>query len=146
MKNIYTSKKLVWAALALMGASCSVSPAEESEIGEAQLFIASVPAGVQCMQITAAGARKVVQAYGVTPGQSANLQLNGLSLGTTVFSGDAFGVSCDALNAATVPEWISTPVSVNIASGAVADVALVLRRNGRAQIAVSFEDDTQVPD
>jgi hypothetical protein len=139
-------------ALVVVAAGCSEgTPADGDLTGEAQFALAQVPEAVTCVRITVAGTRSVVRLFAVAPGEPAVLELNGLPLGEGVFSADAFVSSCDAIDSGSVPAWISVPVTATIVAGAVVEVSLVLRRNGRAKVNIGFAEDgpdggTQPPD
>jgi len=129
-------------ALAMALAACSWQEGSDSSlVGVAAMAISQVPVDVNCVRINVAGARSVTRNFGVVPGSSPSLLLNGLSLGQTVFTSEAFGETCGLVSTATVPGWVSDPVTANIVAGVVAEASLVLKRNGRAKIGVSFEDD-----
>jgi hypothetical protein len=103
-----------------------------------------VPADVRCIRLTAAGSRTVSRLFDVVSGASSVLVMNGVPVGAVQFSGDAFGDACGAVSPASAANWSSEPVTAQVASGVVVDVTLVMRRNGRAQVNVDFQDDTQM--
>ncbi len=137
----FVGKAAAAAALWLgMAGGCGADPPEDN--GVARLAITQAPADVLCVRITVVGSsRTVTRAVDVTPGQSTELTIGGLPLGSDTFSGEAFSVSCAALTPAEVPSWVGDPVTADVAVSPPVDVALVLRRNGRANIGVDFQDD-----
>jgi len=118
------------------------SSVDDSETGQVQVAITSVPSNVNCVRITAQGARTVVSSFSVSPGQSSVLQMGGLPLGQDQFLGEAFPVQCDAVGPASVPGWASAAVTAQVSAGTITSVALVMHRNGSAAISVDFQDDT----
>ena len=141
--NRYVSGLLsVAALLAAASQTGCVSAPDDEEVGVVRVAITSVPADVRCIRLTAAGSRTVSRLFDVVPGTSSVLVMNGTPLGAVQFSGDAFGDACGAVTPASAATWSSDPVTMQVASGVVADVTLVMRRTGRAQVNVDFQDDT----
>jgi hypothetical protein len=126
----------ILSAVALAGC---LSP-EEPLVGEAQARITQVPADVSCVRITIAGSRTVVRSFDVTPGQSSVLPMAGLPVGAVMFTGEAFAAACGAPTLGTAT-WLSDPTPAMLSAGNVVNVALALRKNGGANVAVDFEDD-----
>lgn len=126
--------------LAAAGCAGSDQQTDEAGPGVAQIAITQVPSDVQCIQITAQGSRTVEQRYSVTSGQSSILTMASLPVGTVQFSGSAYAAACSNISGQT-PTYTAAPVSAAIASGTPASVALAMRRNGQANVAVDFEAD-----
>ncbi len=129
-------------------AACgSRSPGPE-EIGAVRLSVGVAPADALCLRVTAAGSRTVTRRFDLAPGQAAALLVDRLPTGGVSFAAEAFAVACAVLPGALAPRWVSDPVLVTIAADKVADVALLLRRNGRANVSVGFEEepDAGAPD
>jgi hypothetical protein len=130
--------------LAIAGACGRVVPSSSGDpepTGLAQIALTQVPAGVQCVRITAAGSRTVTKLFDVQSGQSSVLAIAGLPLGTVSFSGDAFSSACALLTTSSVPDWTSDPVSAQVSPGTIASVTLTMHRGGRALVGVDFADD-----
>jgi Bacterial Ig-like domain (group 3) len=132
------------AVLAQMG--CAPDPASSpDDVGAVRVAITTVPADVSCVSLTAAGAsRTVTRLFDVSPGASSVLVLAGVPTGSVMFSGQAFAGACAMVQAGSVAGWSSDVVTVQVASGATADVTLTMRRNGNANVHVDFQDDTSV--
>lgn len=106
------------------------------------LAIASVPADVACVRITAAGTgRTVAREIAVASGEAVNESFSGLPLGTVTFLAEAFPGTCQAVTKVTVPTWVSESMPVSVVLGRMATVALTLHRNGRARVNVDFADE-----
>jgi len=126
----------------LAAASCSGSDQQTDEAGPgvAEIAITQVPSDVQCIQILAQGSRSVEQRYSVTSGQSSTLTMASLPVGTVQFSGSAYATACSNITGQT-PTYTAAPVSAAVTAGTPASVALSMRRNGQASVAVDFEGD-----
>src|SRR5262249_32276501 len=112
------------------------------DTGVATVAITQAPADVLCVRITVAGSsRTVTRDVDVMPGQSTELTIGGLPLGSDAFSGEAFSVGCAAVMTGAVPNWVGDSVTATVVVSPPVAVALVLRRNGRAAIGVDFQDD-----
>jgi DNA-binding beta-propeller fold protein YncE len=130
-------------ALSAASAGCSTDaarPPEQEDFGRVLLALMQVPDDVHCLRVTAVGDRTVSRAFAVNPGTDALLAMNALPIGLVDFAGEAFVQTCRDLASAT-PGWISDPVQVVLTGQAVANVTLVMRRNGRASIGVDFRSE-----
>jgi hypothetical protein len=125
----------------VLSASCTGAGTSNDDVGVARVALTGTPTGVACISLTVAGARTASRLFAAAPGESQSLTMTGLSLGDDVFTGQAFSADCGAVTSSTVPDWVSDGVSATLVAGAVTDVALVLRRNGRAQVSIGFEED-----
>jgi hypothetical protein len=83
----------------------------------------------------------VVDSFPLTPGESTTFLLRGLPLGRDQFSASAYPTSCEAVTTNSVANWVSDPVAATLAAGIVVDVALIMHRNGRANVSIDFQDD-----
>jgi len=140
----WTAVRFVATALLVAGwqSGCSTPNAPE-EVGTIRVTITTVPADVACVSLSAAGAtRTVVQNFDVTAGASSVLAMGGIPTGSVVFTGRAFAAACASVAAGALPNWTSDPVTVQVTSGATADVTIVMRRSGNANVSVDFADDT----
>jgi hypothetical protein len=127
----------------LVLAGCNEADAPDT--GAARIALTQAPATVRCLTITAQGTRTLTRSLDLTAGASTVLEMNGLPTGIVNFSGNAFDVACSRVAASASPSWISDVATALIAPGAVADVALVMRRNGRADLGVDWAKDVPQP-
>ncbi len=126
--------------IAAIGLACGPPPASESEdVGAARIALSSVPGDARCLALSAVGARTVSKRFSLVAGADAVLEMAGLPLGVIEFSAAAFDEPCDS-SISTEPTWVAEPVSDWVFAGVVAQIKLVLHRNGRASIGVSFCD------
>jgi hypothetical protein len=124
----------------MLSYACQVESTDQ--VGSALLELREVPADVHCIRIDVrAPSRSISQTFSVMPGTTATLSMPRLPLGDALFSGDAFLAACGAIASSNAGEWSSEPVSAHIEVSQVAHVMLVMKRNGRGEIEVSFEDD-----
>src|SRR5262249_51804895 len=126
----------------LIGCSSgSQTGAAGEDTGIAMLSIVKAPGDATCLQITVAGSRIVQNSFDLSPGQDAVFKLQGLPTGSVVFSEQAFGIACSLVNSSSVPTWLGGPVTVTLTPGVVANVTIVLRRNGQAIVTSDFQED-----
>jgi hypothetical protein len=117
-------------------------PPADDQLGQAQLNITAVPEEVQCLRITAAGPGRAVAKEIEANGAAALSQtLTGLPLGTVVFTGEAFAAACTSVGKSSIAAWASESVEASIVLGRLANVDLVMARNGRAKVDVTFQDE-----
>ena len=113
-----------------------------SDVEQVRLYIGEVPADVRCLKLTAEGqGRAVVRELEVTGGGSLTESLSGLPIGTVTFTGEAFTTACSAVSKSSIGAWASAPVQASIVLGRLSTVELVMVRNGRAKVAVTFTDE-----
>jgi hypothetical protein len=129
------SSMVVW------GAACGVMKPEEP-IGEARVALTEVPVDIVCIHLTAAGSRVVEKTFtsSLVP-QDSVVAMQGLPLGDVSFTGEAYMVPCSAISGA-IPEWVGGPVNATLTAGAIAQVTIVMKHNGKAKIGVDFDDPT----
>ena len=128
----------LWAILlAAFGLSaCSPAPTDE---GMVRLALATVPAGVACVQVTAAGAvRTSIRNLDVAAGRPYTQLLTGLPVGTVSFSGQAFPVACVAI-ATSAPTWDADPVIVGLTAGVTVEITLIMHQGARVKVAIDFD-------
>ncbi len=131
---------LAGAVMALVACGCSSSGSDHPEdVGVVQIALAAAPSDATCLQIDAVGARSLSKQFTLRTGGSATLQMTGLPLGDVQFTGSAFAEECGAAISSS-PTWISDPVVATIVKGTIAQITLVLHRDGRASIRVDFSD------
>lgn len=125
-------------------AACSSEPVGEggSELGQARLQIESVPSDVFCLRVDAVGpSRSATALFDLAPGESSqDFSMHLLPLGSVSFEGSAFGVACTNVTDDSAPDWLSDRVTAPVLRGSVADVRLLLRRNGRVNVTADFDD------
>jgi hypothetical protein len=122
-------------------ASCTTGAGSSDDVGVARIALTGTPADVACIGLSVAGGRTVSRLFSATPGMNQTIIVTGLPLGADVFTGQAFSADCGAVTSSTSPDWLSDGVTATLVAGAVTDVSLVLRRNGRAQVTFGFEED-----
>jgi hypothetical protein len=129
------------ALVALTAIACSARPDHgPGDLGVARIALTQVPADAQCLDVVAQGARVLSKRFSLVPGGSVTLEMAGLPLGDAQFSGTAYPENCGS-SMSVEPSWVSDPVPVTILNGEIAQVALVMHRNGRATIGIDFVDD-----
>jgi hypothetical protein len=120
---------------------CMSQPTSDP-VGVVRVAVTMVPMDVGCISLTATASRTVTQQFDVMPGASAVLMMPGVPTGAVTFSGAAFAGPCAMAGDPSTATWVSDPVTVQVAAGTIADVSLVMHRNGRARVGVDFQDDT----
>lgn len=129
---------MVLGVLVMNGCGAGDSTGSE-DVGAALVALSVAPTDVSCLEVTATGTRQVIKDWDVVAGANQTFEIAGLPLGDVQFSALAFAEKCSQHQGAT-PTWTSDPVVERIAKNVVAQVMLVMRRNGRASIAVDFAD------
>jgi hypothetical protein len=125
--------------LSVMG--CDEGNPDATETGQALLSLGTIPDGVACVRVTAAGEfRQVVTDYDVTAGSALSETLSGLPVGRIAFSANAYAQACASATKSTTPMWLSEEKLVTIAQGKSTSVTLTLYKNGRAKVTVEFAD------
>lgn len=142
-------KAMTWVCRALLGlgalgsfVGCSSGgDGSEGLVGVATLAVSAAPSDVNCIRITVAGARTVVQNLPVMPGQSTVFPLNGLPVGNDTFTGEGFGGACPPA-AGAVANWASAPTPATVTVNPPVNVTITMVRNGRSTVGVDFQDDS----
>jgi hypothetical protein len=129
--------------VALAGAGCAHGEAQD--IGTVRVMLTQAPSTVRCLRMTVQGTRMLTRSFDLAAGANAPLDLDGLPTGVVSFSGDAFDTGCARVAASASPSWISDVTTVRIMPGAVASVALLMRRNGQADVSVDWAKDLPQP-
>jgi hypothetical protein len=128
--------------LSTFGFGCSSllgnTNSNEQATGSADVAITSVPAGVNCIRISVTGTRSVAQTFDVTPNASSLLTMGSLPVGHNMFTGEAFSSACAAVQASSVPTWLSQPTPATVSLDATVSVTLVMTQNGQANVGVDF--------
>ena len=135
---------LVVACTALCGCGLySTEPvAPDDQVEQVALKISEVPSDVRCLHISVTGPGRTVQREIEATGESSMTQnLSGLPLGTVTFLGEAFTAACASVTKSTIAAWTSQPVETSIVLGRLASVELVMTRNGRAKVDVTFSEE-----
>jgi hypothetical protein len=128
------------------GLACSGDDASDAmETGTARIALTQAPSGVGCVAITAQGVRTLTRSFDLTTGKSTDVEMAGLPTGVVNFTGNAFDTACNRVPASASATWISDVTTAVIGPGAVADVALLMRRNGRADVGVDWTADPPQP-
>jgi hypothetical protein len=124
------------------GVQTGTPGAPADDLGQAVLHITAVPEDVQCVRLTAAGpARSVVKEIDANGTDALSENLTGLPLGTVTFTGEAFPAACTSVSKTSIAAWASEGVEASIVLGRLANVDLVMARNGRAKVDVTFQDE-----
>jgi hypothetical protein len=134
-------RALAWGSLLFFVACASANPEVPELIGTATVAITNAPADGTCVQIIVTGSRSVTTNFDVMAGASTVFHLAGLPLGSDTFSANAFGGTCAAVNGMSVPNWVSDPVVQSVAVAPPANVPLVMKRNGMANVSVDFPNE-----
>jgi hypothetical protein len=147
--NEETNMRILTSFLALsVIAGCSSSgngtsgqQGAEDGLGVASMSIVKAPADGTCLQVTVVGSRIVKRSFDLVPDQTTIITVRGLPLGTDTFTELAFAGSCSAVTPSSIPTWASEPTIATLDPGSVAEVSIVLHRNGQANITSDFVDD-----
>ncbi len=130
--------------LAGIGGGCTLdgplNGGSSEEVGELDVALTNAPSDVSCVKLTLAGARTDVRTFDLAAGKKASFSLSGLPVGTLSVSADAFPLACNKVVPGSDASWYSEPVSAKIKTGAVAHVALAMIHNGKASVAVDFDE------
>jgi hypothetical protein len=134
---------LLVSAFAAVPVACGTgSGGAADDIGEARAEITQVPSDVLCVQVVVTGSgHTTTEQFDVIPGASSVLNMKGLPLGSDTFNGSAFGTACSSVTGSSTPAWSGDSVTTALSPGVVAEVKLVLRRNGQASVSVDFQGD-----
>ena len=147
-----TRDLLATAMLLSMGTSGCADVSEQDaqndnqeQVGSATLSLTKAPGDAQCLRITVQDpARGLTKLLPLTGGQSSIFRLEGLPIGLTSFTGEAFNAPCAGVFANSVRSWYSEPVQAQVKISPAVHVVLEMIRNGRAEVAVDF-DETNGP-
>ncbi len=137
---------LAFAGLAAGAGACGLyglEPLPEDDgVEQVVLRIAVVPSDVRCIRVSAAGPGRTVERELETSGSTSLTQnLSGLPLGTVTFLGEAFTAACTSVSKSTIAAWASQPVETSVVLGRLSNVDLVMVRNGRAKVDISFTEE-----
>ena len=117
----------------------------QEDVGTATLSLTKSPADAQCLRLSVQGpARSLTKLLPLTGGQSTIFRLEGLPVGLATFTGEAFNAPCAGVFVNSVRSWYSEPVQAQVKISPAVHVVLEMIRNGRAEVAVDF-DDTNGP-
>jgi hypothetical protein len=135
----FPSAPLAAALAGCSGESGRSQPGAEGEAtGQVAASLSQVPAGVLCVQITVARGN-VASLFNVMSGQSsASMNIGPLEPGTTTIRAAAFNLACASVTSNTTPDWIGSPISVDVKPGASSQVNLTLQPNVMTNVSVDF--------
>jgi alpha-tubulin suppressor-like RCC1 family protein len=107
--------------------------------GQVSLAITTVPAGVQCIQVTATGSTTVSQTFSVTPdaGTVSSLALGELPIGSVVITAQAYSVACASIATAS-PSWVADTQTVTVVGGQVPSLTITFRPDNAATATANF--------
>jgi len=132
----------LYLCLAIASNGCGAAGRQDDALlGEATFAVVSAPQDALCLQVTVTGARTVQKLVALAPGGDTTFTLEGLPLGKDTFSELAFSVACAAVTPNSVATWISDPVVATLKAGVVANVTIVLHRDGQAHVTTNFQED-----
>lgn len=97
--------------------------------GSAAILIG--PTDARCVVITVTGATTVTRQVDLAPQATTSYVMNGLPVGTDVFSADAYLLACASI-AGQPATWTSDPVTVDVTANTPVSVTLTMRRAGPA--------------
>jgi hypothetical protein len=132
------ARALAAAALAVsMAAGCDAG--RDGDVGMLQVALQAAPADGLCLRLTVDGAETtVVKSFTLTSGQTSQFTLTQLPLGDVGIKGEAFGVACASVVAATPVTWTSDRVVVNLIPDFAPTLTLTLKKTARVNLGVDF--------
>lgn len=139
-KKAITIGVLSLAAGSILANCNSYGEGDVEAVGEVEVALTNAPSDVSCLVIEVAGARKDERSFEVVAGKKQVFQMSGLPVGQVKISADAFAVKCKELNEKLAPTWYSDAVSARIRADRVTKVSLSMVHNGRAQVAIDFDE------
>jgi len=116
-------------------------PGPDGPTGQAQIEVVNAPSDVRCIRVNAAGSRVVTSSFTVNTGAPTVFSVPGLPVGLVTFTADAFATVCPAVNASTVPTWVSDSATVGIAASITTKVTLTMHRPGTGSVSIDFPGD-----
>jgi hypothetical protein len=114
---------------------------ESEDLGEVELALSTIPAGVQCVRVTGTVGGTSVTPPLLTVGagaSSASLSIGQLPAGAATFSGSAFNVACSTVTTSTVPNWTAASTTVTLVAGAPNQVMLTFVPNNPVTVNANF--------
>src|SRR5262245_35327338 len=137
------SHLITFISIVLLAAACGSTGSEPGppDEGSLQIALSEVPSDVLCLVIRVKGTRAVNSAIPATPGQPVTKTLSGLPVGVVSVGAEAFAVGCAAVQADSVPTWVSDPVMATLVPGQTALVKLTMKRNGQIKLDVDWQED-----
>jgi hypothetical protein len=130
---------------ALTGCDAGQGDAGQGDVGMIQLALQAAPADGLCLRVTVDGAgTTVVKSFTLTAGQASQFSLTQLPLGDVGIKGEAFGVACASVVAATPITWTSDRVVVNLIPDFAPTLTLTLKKTARVNLGVDFVANAQI--
>ncbi len=117
--------------LSACGAGGDGPGAAEESASEVSLALATVPTGVQCIQVnvTSGGASLVTQNFAASgAGWMATVGLGNFSKGSVTVAANAYNAACSAIGTAT-PTWVADWATIDVTPGRPNPVTLTFRQN-----------------
>jgi streptogramin lyase len=145
-----TRKKTIGArglvAMALMAAAAGCGAGGTEDVGVLRVALQAAPADGLCLKLTIDAAPDVTQvkSFTLTAGQASQFTLTQLPLGDVGIKGEAFGVACASVVAATPITWTSDRVVVNLVPDFAPTLTLLLKKTARVNLGVDFVMNAQI--
>ncbi len=141
-----TCKHIGLYALISLAAACGGNDHPDKFYGEASVSLSTVPVGVMCLEIdtwsasdpsTPPGPDLRRERFSTGWDIYFTAKLKGLPFGSVAFSASAFNVACDNADNATAV-YLSDVAVASITYNSPIRVALIMRTNGQATVALDF--------
>ena len=111
-------------------------------VTSAQIDLATVPGGVQCVKVVVTVAGQTVNPPLITVAagaSTASLNLGQLPAGNAIFQGSAYNMACASVTSSTVANWIADSTPATLAVGTVTVVQMNFRLNSPVAVKANFE-------
>jgi hypothetical protein len=137
---------LGWVCLAT-ALACGGEPGtadDAEEVGQVELQLAQVPAGIVCVELTLDGSTQLTKRFSVVSGQSAALSLAPVRPGQVTLGGNAFNVACASVTTATAPLWVAEPTNLVATAGVVTPARLTFVKPATLSVTADFQTSATV--
>jgi hypothetical protein len=126
-------------ALGLLAFGACQTTNVEGDVGVISVAITAAPTGVACLRVTVTGATGTAsRTTALVPGMPTNGTLSGLPLGQVTVKAEAFDTSCASLTSASIPTWLSDPVTLVLTPGTPVAVTLTMQKAGQISVSVDW--------
>jgi alpha-tubulin suppressor-like RCC1 family protein len=114
-------------------------PAVGSEpTGQIEALLTQIPSAVQCVQLSVSRGGAVTTMSVMTGQSSAAITIGAVPIGTTTVQANAYYIACGSVTPSTTPDWVGSPVTVDVKPGANPQVAITLLPNVNTSVALNF--------